>query len=97
MAHSQGTCVLLEVQTLDKLTEYFQILYSIYPGILFELRGGHITEVQSQAIEIIHFETKSFTCKLNEHNNDINDGVERISFQLKYCCAIGQSHDFCHA
>ena len=52
MGHPQGTCVLLEVQSLNKLIEYFQVLYSMCPGISFEVRGVHITKVETQVSEI---------------------------------------------
>ena len=41
MAHPQGTCVLLEVNSINSLVEYFQNLYK--PDILFELKGIKIT------------------------------------------------------
>ena len=41
--HPQGTCVLLEVNTLNELINYFQGLYQ-NPNVLFELKGVHINE-----------------------------------------------------
>ena len=89
MCHSQGTCVLLEAETLNKLTEYFQILHSISPEVLFEVRGVHISEVQSTYSEISEqpFTYQSDTC--NHKSNDIIDGEnQQTSFILKCCCAI---------
>lgn len=40
MLHSQGTCVLLEVQTVDHSTEYFEILHPTSSGIV-ELSGAN--------------------------------------------------------
>ena len=39
--HPQGTCVLLEVNTLNELINYFQDLHQ-NPNVLFELKGVHI-------------------------------------------------------
>ena len=45
MPHPQGTCVLLEVNTLNELINYFQGPYQ-NPNVLFELKGVHIDEKQ---------------------------------------------------
>ena len=96
MSHPQGTCVLLEVQTLNKLIEYFQVLHSMCPGISFELRGVHITKVQTQVSEITQIKAvqcqQSFACQSsddNDNNNDlINDDIESVASFMKCCCAI---------
>ena len=41
MPHPPGTCVLLEVNTLNELINYFQGHYQ-NPKVLFELKGIHI-------------------------------------------------------
>ena len=43
MPHPQGSCVLLEVNSLNDLIKYFQGLYQD-PNVLFELKGVHINE-----------------------------------------------------
>ena len=43
MPHPQGTCVLLEVNTLNEQINSFQGL-SQNPNVLFELKGVHINE-----------------------------------------------------
>ena len=43
--HPQGTCVLLKVNTLNELINYFQDPYQ-NPNVLFELKGVHIDEKQ---------------------------------------------------
>ena len=43
--HPQGTCVLLKVNTLNELINYFQGPYQ-NPNVLFELNGVHIDEKQ---------------------------------------------------
>ena len=44
MAHPHGTCVLLELTSLDYLTEYFKTCYK--GDILYELKGVTITVAQ---------------------------------------------------
>ena len=51
MPHPQGTCVLLEVNTLNELINYFQGLYQ-NPNVLFELKGVHINEKQCDMTDI---------------------------------------------
>ena len=51
MPHTQGTCVLLEVNTLNELINYFQGLYQ-NPNVLFELKGVHINEKQCDMTDI---------------------------------------------
>jgi hypothetical protein len=43
MADPQGTCILLEVQTINELKEF----YNNRNNVLFELTGVHITETQT--------------------------------------------------
>ena len=40
--HPQGTCVLLEVLSLNSVVHYFQ---SIHNNYIFELKGGKINRV----------------------------------------------------
>ena len=49
MPHPHRTCVLLEVNTLNELINYFQGLYQ-NPNVLFELKGVHINEKQCDMI-----------------------------------------------
>ena len=44
MAHTHGTCVLLELTSVDYLTEYFKTCYRV--DVLFELKGVTITVAQ---------------------------------------------------
>ena len=44
MPHPHGTCVLLEVNSINSLTEYFRNAYK--PNVLFELKGIKITVAQ---------------------------------------------------
>ena len=45
--HPQGTCVLLEVLSLDSLVCYFQ---SLHNNDIFEVKGVHINEVQNTPV-----------------------------------------------
>ena len=45
MSHPRGTCVLLEVNTLNELINYLKGLYQ-NPNVLLELKGVHINEKQ---------------------------------------------------
>ena len=51
MPHPQGTCVLLEVNTLNEVINYFQGLYQ-NPNVLFELKGVPINEKQCDMTDI---------------------------------------------
>ena len=86
MAHPLGTCVLLELETLNELVNYFQALYTI-SNALFELKGVHISEIQyntscHRSCAPINNAT---ICKISptvSHEIKPNAGV------LKSCCAI---------
>lgn len=87
MAHSRGTCVLLEAQTLNKLTKYFQIQHTIFLVFYLILEVYILlTEAQNPCGDISQH---SFTCQSYDHSNDIiYDGVQRASSILKSCCAV---------
>ena len=46
-SHPQGTCVLLEVSSLNSLVHYFQ---SIHNNDIFELKGVKIDKVQNNTL-----------------------------------------------
>jgi hypothetical protein len=48
MADPQGTCILLEVQTISELKGFFYTLYDNRNDVLFELKGVHIAETQTE-------------------------------------------------
>ena len=60
MPHPQGTCVLLEVNTLNELIDYFQGLYQ-NSNVLFELKGVHINEKQCDMTDIFDQQLSSQT------------------------------------
>jgi hypothetical protein len=41
----EGTCILIEVETLNDLINYFQVLYRNF-NVLFELKGIHTAEMK---------------------------------------------------
>ena len=60
-SHPQGTCVLLEVSSLNSSVHYFQ---SIHNNDIFELKGVKINKVQKKntALLIPNIETSSSFC-----------------------------------
>ena len=57
--HSQGTCVLLELPSLNSLVQYFK---SIHNNDMFEVKGVKICEVQNSII------CQNIRSKINELN-----------------------------
>ena len=43
--YPRNMCILLELETLNELNNYFQVLYTI-SNALSELKGVHISEIQ---------------------------------------------------
>ncbi|RMX39560.1 hypothetical protein pdam_00006107 [Pocillopora damicornis] len=68
LPHPQGTCVLLEVNTLNELINSFQGLFQ-NPNVLFELKGVHINEKticqltpSKQIMQMLKLQPFIFTC-----------------------------------
>ena len=81
--HPQGTCVLLEVNTLNELINYFQMVYQ-NPEVIFELKGVHIIEMVCENAEIPNYqETITHETRCNTDAGTINRNIP-----LKCCCAI---------
>ena len=53
--HPQGTCVLLEINTLNEPINHFQMVYQ-NAEVRFELRGVHITEMLCESAEIPNYQ-----------------------------------------
>ena len=81
--HPQGMCVLLEVNTLNELINYFQMVYQ-NPEVIFEVKGVHIIEMLSESAEIPDYQ-QTIT-----HETRCNTDAESIcrNIPLKCCCAI---------
>ena len=78
MAHPHGTCVLLEVNSINNLIEYFKNLYK--PDVLFELKGVKITVVQCTQIT-------------NMHTNQISD-TNTSESSLSCCSSVCDNETF---
>ena len=83
MPHPQGTCVLLEVNTLNELINYFQGLYQ-NPNVLFELKGVHINEKQCDMTDISDQQLSAVPLEENHADAEITT----IHIPLLCCCAI---------
>ena len=82
MPHPQGTCVLLEVNTLNELINYFQGLYQ-NPNVLFELKDVHINEKQCHMTDISDQQLSAVPLKANHADAEITT----IHIPLLCCCA----------
>ena len=82
MPHPQGTCVLLEVNTLNELINYFQGLYQ-NPNVLFELKGVPINEKQCDMTDISDQQLSAVPLEANHTDAEITT----IHIPLLCCCA----------
>ena len=83
MPHPQGTCVLLKVNALNELINYFQGPYQ-NPNVLFELTGVHINEKQCDMTDISDQQLSAVPLKANHADAEITT----IHIPLLCCCAI---------
>ena len=90
VAHPQGTCVLLHVQEINKLVEYFQSLYTI--DAIFELKGLNISISETETVhdhnKPLSSDDQNVTCQtvaVNEHMTMKTDANITL---LKKSCAI---------
>ena len=83
MPHPQGTCVLLKVNTLNELINYFQGPYQ-NPNVLFELTGVHINEKQCDMTDISDQQLSAVPLEENHADAEITT----IHIPLLCCCAI---------
>ena len=70
MPHPQGTCVLLEVNTLNELINYFQGLYQ-NPNVFFELKGVHINDKQCDMTDISDQQLSAVPLEANHADAEI--------------------------
>ena len=82
MPHPQGTCVLLEVNTLNELINYFQGLYQ-NPNVLFEFKGVPINEKQCDMTDISDQQLSAVPLEANHADAEITT----IHIPLLCCCA----------
>ena len=74
-SHSEGTCVLLEIPSMHKLVQYFQILHRNED--IYELKGVHIAT----------FELHLFSSNINDEHCSISN-VNSYQCSCKQCCPI---------
>ena len=86
MPHPQGTCVLLEVQNLNELVNYFQVLYND-SSVLYELKGLHINETHQIINQSLPPDVPEQTITYQSNHNSNVDIITGTSF-LKHCFAI---------
>ena len=84
MAHSHGTCVLLEVNSINNLVEYFQNLYQ--PDVLFELKGIKITV--TQFTQVSNMDTCSNTSQSSHCSSRSDNQTSNENFNSGQCCAM---------
>ena len=76
MADARGTCVLLEVNSINNLLQYFQNLYKC--DVLFELKGVKIAVAQFTENTILHTNISQSTltcCSSTCHNHAVIDNL----------------------
>ena len=85
MVDPQGTCVLLELETLNALFSYIQTFYK-YANAQFELKGVHITEIQYETDNIppLSAVTSKHVVLSDMRNNEAGTDVRA----LKCCCVV---------
>ncbi|XP_044166861.1 uncharacterized protein LOC122950914 [Acropora millepora] len=86
--HPQGTCVLLEVNTLNELINYFQMVYQ-NPEVIFELKGVHIIEMVCENAEIPNYQetiiTHATSCNTDAGTINRKIPLERCGAISFYC------------
>ena len=80
MPHPRGTCVLLEVNSIDNLVEYFKNLHK--PNVLFELKGIKITVAQFTQVSNMD------TCNNTSQSSHYSSRTDNENFNSGQCCAI---------
>ena len=86
MSHPRGTCVLLEVNTLNELINYLKGLYQ-NPNVLLELKGVHIHEKQCDLTDI---SDQQLSAKANHVDAEIT------TIHIPLLCHIFLEHLFFH-
>ena len=94
MFHPCGTCVVLEITSLDKLVKYFE---NLYPGIIdavYETRGVQISTdvIMTESVVLMTPEASPSVNIENLHRNElISDSSlesETLFWSCKRCCFI---------
>ena len=82
-SHPQGTCVLLEVSSLNSLVHYFQ---SIHNNDIFELKGVNINKVQNSTL------FQSHACETRKFNVSCAVAVYSLCYSVIKSCSYWNSN-----
>ena len=82
-SHPQGTCVLLEVSSLNSLVHYFQ---SIHNDDIFELKGVNINKVQNSTL------FQSHACETRKFNVSCAVAVYSLCYSVIKSCSYWNSN-----
>ena len=80
MAHSHGTRVLLEVNSINNLVEYLKNLHK--PDVLFELKGIKITVVPFTQISNMHTSTNTSELTLSQSSSTSDNQPSNENFNF---------------
>ena len=94
MFHPCGTCVVLEITSLDKLVEYFENLYTGIIDAVYETRGVQISTdvIMTESVVLMTPEASPSVNIENLHRNElISDSSlesDTLFWSCKRCCFI---------
>ena len=95
MPHPQGTCVLLEITSLQDLQCYFQRLHP-NPNALFEVKGIKINTVNScDQSSTSQGKNTSLNYEINHTSSDNNDTITTNDIPLLECCYAISLYSLC--
>ena len=88
MPHSQGTCVLLEAQSIQDVTCYLQTLYE-NSNTLFELIGVHITRLEKDDDHLVDENSETSRSELADDGGEMAHISTRSNESfIRHCCAL---------
>ena len=88
MPHSQGTCVLLEAQSIQDVTCYLQTLYE-NSNTLFELIGVHITRLEKDDNHLVDENSETSRSELADDGGEMAHISTRSNESfIRHCCAL---------
>ena len=88
MPHSQGTCVLLEAQSIQDVTCYLQTLYE-NSNALFELIGVHITRLEKDDNHLVDENSEISQSELADDGGEMAHISTRSNESfIRPCCAL---------
>ena len=88
MPHSQGTCVLLEAQSIQDVTCYLKTLYE-NSNTLFELIGVHITRLEKDDNHLVDENSEISQSELADDGEEMAHISTRNNESfIRHCCAL---------